>query len=262
MKPSNHLIGMGLERQHTVQNRERGYAMAALLVSLSVMSIMMSMALPVWSQAAKREREAELVFRGEQYARAIELYQRKFAGAFPSDFDTLVEQRFLRRLYEDPMSEDGEFQPILQAQANASQGGPTTTARPGETTGRGQAQGAGGGAGPGQTQGGGLTGGFGEIVQQQGSEGGGVQGGVVGVVSKSTDSSIMLYNGRGKYNEWAFIFMPSAAQVGGAPGQPGAGQPSDIQPGQGGAGATGGFGRPGGGQPSEPRSDGSGGRAR
>ena len=54
--------------------------MAALLVSLSVMGLMMSMALPVWSHAAKREREAELIFRGEQYARAIVLYQRRVAG--------------------------------------------------------------------------------------------------------------------------------------------------------------------------------------
>jgi len=45
--------------------------MAALLVGLSVMSIMLSMALPVWRTATQREREAELVFRGEQYAQAI-----------------------------------------------------------------------------------------------------------------------------------------------------------------------------------------------
>ena len=45
--------------------------MAALLVALAVMSLMLSMALPVWHHAAQREREAELIFRGEQYARAI-----------------------------------------------------------------------------------------------------------------------------------------------------------------------------------------------
>ena len=50
--------------------------MAALLVVLAVMSLMLSMALPVWHHAAQREREAELIFRGEQYARAIILYQR------------------------------------------------------------------------------------------------------------------------------------------------------------------------------------------
>jgi type II secretory pathway pseudopilin PulG len=202
-----HLIGMDLGQQQRVQMCERGYAMAALLVSLAVMSVMMSMALPVWSQAARRGREAELVFRGEQYARAVELYQRQFAGAFPPDFETLVEQRFLRRLYKDPMTEDGVFQPIYQVQAAAAQGAPATAARPGETT---------GGGGPaGVTTSVGLRGSFGELVQ---GPGGGAQGGVVGVVSKSTDASIMLYNGRSKYNEWAFIHMPSAIQPGAAPG--------------------------------------------
>ena len=233
----NHLIGMHLREQHSVQKCERGYAMAALLVSLSVMSIMMSMALPVWSQAAKREREAELVFRGEQYMRAVELYQRRFAGAFPPDFETLVEQRFLRRLYEDPMTDDGEFQPIFQTQAAGAQGAPATAARPGETT---------GGAGPaGVSPDTGLLGSFGEVVPGQAAQGGGVQGGVVGVVSKITDTSIMLYNGRSKYNEWAFLYMASATQPGAVPGaQPG--QPTPLpqmqfqRPGGSGVGGSGG----------------------
>ena len=83
--------------------------MAALLVVLGIMSLLLSMALPVWHHAARREREAELIFRGEQYARAIMLYQRQTPGAYPPDVDTLVEGRFLRRAYRDPMTADGEF---------------------------------------------------------------------------------------------------------------------------------------------------------
>ncbi len=41
--------------------------MVALLVALSVMAIMMGAALPAWHTLAQREKEAELVFRGEQY---------------------------------------------------------------------------------------------------------------------------------------------------------------------------------------------------
>src|SRR4029450_1654825 len=54
---------------------QRGYAMAALLVGMSVMAIIMSVAMPVWNTAARRERETELIFRGEQYARAVALFQ-------------------------------------------------------------------------------------------------------------------------------------------------------------------------------------------
>ncbi|MXY15634.1 MAG: type II secretion system protein [Acidobacteria bacterium] len=91
--------------------------MGALLVGLAAAGIFMSVALPVWSQAAQREREAELVFRGEQYTRAVALYQRTNPGAFPPDVETLIEERFLRREYRDPMVEHGEFRILHEADA-------------------------------------------------------------------------------------------------------------------------------------------------
>src|SRR5688572_7582043 len=146
---------------------DRGYAMAALIVAMSVMAIMMSIALPVWRTAAQREREAELIFRGEQYARAVELYQRKYAGAFPPSLDVLLNERMLRERYTDPMSEDGEFQLLYvgqdagQAGVVGRQGAPPPAAR-------------GGGVGGGGTPRGGAL------------AGPGVRGGIMGVTSKST----------------------------------------------------------------------------
>ncbi len=105
----NHITLMGLEGQHG----ERGYAMAALLVSLAVMSVLMGALLPAWRHQAQREKEAELVFRGEQYVRAIRLWEMKMGpGSRPPNFDILVQQKFLRKKYKDPMTEDGEFQPL------------------------------------------------------------------------------------------------------------------------------------------------------
>ena len=100
---------------------EAGYAMAALLVGLSVMAVVMTMAMPVWSTAAKRAREDELVFRGEQYARAIGLYQRKYANALPPSIDVLLNERFLRRKYLDPIT-GGEFQALTGAAGQATPG--------------------------------------------------------------------------------------------------------------------------------------------
>ena len=94
----------------------RGYAMAALLVAMSVMAVLMSALLPVWSHLATREKEEELIFRGKQYARAIGLFQRKFANTAPPTIDLLVEQRFLRKKYKDPITND-DFQPIYANQA-------------------------------------------------------------------------------------------------------------------------------------------------
>ena len=177
-----------------------GYAMAALLGSLVVMGVLMSMLLPVWSQAAQREREAELAFRGEQYARAIELYQRRFAGAFPPDVDSLVEQRFLRRLYKDPMMEDGEFQILYQAQGADVVSVPATAPRPGQVIGQPTRVGR-----PPNGQ----------------STTSGPRGGVIGVVSKSTERSLRIYNGGSTYSEWLFVHLPSTTQLGGPVGRAG-----------------------------------------
>ena len=79
--------------------------MVALLVAMSIMSVMLTVAMPVWHQMAQREKEAELIFRGQQYARAIGMFQRRAGpGALPPTLDVLVEQRFLRSKYKDPIT--------------------------------------------------------------------------------------------------------------------------------------------------------------
>ena len=80
--------------------------MAALLVAMSIMAIMMTVVMPVWKQTAQREKEEELVFRGKQYVHAIGLFQRKFANAYPPNIDVLVDQRFLRKKFKDPITND------------------------------------------------------------------------------------------------------------------------------------------------------------
>ena len=185
----------------------RGYAMAALLVGLAVMAIMLSVALPVWQTAVKREREAELVFRGEQYAQAIALFQRRFAGTFPPSIDVLVKQKFLRRAYKDPMT-GNDFQLVYVGAATPTPGMPPGAGAPGT------ARGARGGqptAAP-----------FGRGTPAAAPFG---RGGIMGVVSTSTDASLRLYNGRGRYNEWVFVATQATTQAG-APGTPGTQTPA------------------------------------
>jgi len=94
---------------------DRGFIMVAMLVAIAVAAVWMSAALPSWRQQAIREKEAELVFRGEQYARAIFLYrQRNNAG--PQTIDQLVDGRFLRKKYLDPIT-GKDFVPLGTAGA-------------------------------------------------------------------------------------------------------------------------------------------------
>ena len=218
------------------RSADGGYAMAALLVALSVMAIALSVAIPVWQTAVRREREAELVFRGEQYARAVALFQRKYGGAFPPNVDILLKERLLRRQYKDPMTADGEFQLLYAGQ-------PT-----GQPTG-GQAGQTSEGARGGQTAQSGRTTGAGPVTggRTGGSISGG-QGGILGVASKSEADSIRLYNGRGQYNEWTFVAIQVTTQAG-------AGADSSGQPGRtGGPTPRSGVGLPGMGLPGPPGS--------
>ena len=195
--------------------------MAALLVALAVMAVLASAAMPPWKQMAQREKEAELIFRGQQYARAIGLFQRRSGpGVNPPNLDVLVQQRFLRKKYKDPITGD-DFDLISPATAMAvptaptpgtqTRGAPTGTTAP--TTTRGGLSQPLSTPGRGPQPGGGAAVGF----------GGTVAGGIVGVQSKSKAESIRIYNGRTHYNEWQFVYIPQTGP--GGRGQPGMPQP-------------------------------------
>ena len=207
---------------------DSGYAMAVLLVGIAMMGIMLSVAMPVWNQMIKREKEEELIFRGNQYARAVGLYQRKIGGAFPPSLDVLVQQKFLRKKYKDPMVEGGEFQLVPAGTLQAGQVGSSfSTTGSGST---GQSQSRTGTQGTAQ----------GRSATQFGTQT--VVTAIAGVVSKSTEKSIKLYNGKDHYNEWLFLYSAPAGRGGGVPtpgGQGGRGRGGQQGPGPGGRGPGG-----------------------
>jgi len=184
--------------------------MVALLVALSVMAVLISAALPVFQTAARRERETELVFRGQQYARAVGLFQRKNANALPPDLDVLLDQKYLRKKYKDPIT-GGEFQLLGPGSPELAE---VLNSAPQQTSQQG-ARGRGGSVVAQPTQQGQQGRGF----QSSAFAAGQAPGGIIGVVSKSQQTSLRIYNGRDKYSEW--VFLPT--QMSTAAGAPGAG---------------------------------------
>jgi hypothetical protein len=65
----------------------------------------------------RRQKELEMIWRGQQYTRGIKLYYRKL-GHFPTNLDDLTKPktgsvRFMREAYKDPMNkEDGTWRLI------------------------------------------------------------------------------------------------------------------------------------------------------
>jgi hypothetical protein len=171
--------------------------MAALLVAIGLMSVFMSAALPAWRHAAKREKEAELLWRGRQYDRAIQLFRRRHGAAGPPNVDALLEGRFLRKKYLDPIT-GGEFElrPVTamgtvpdeqtddQQPGSMRRGSRRRTRRPTPTK-------------PQRAEG--------QLIG--------------GVRSTSKERSIMVLNGRTRYSEWDFAYVPYQDRFGQPAGQ-------------------------------------------
>ena len=182
-----------------------------------------------------------MVWRGEQYQRAIGMYFIKF-GRYPTKVDDLVKQtngiRFLRQAYTDPMNkEDGSWRfiyvgpngqligslrstsllqgvvaaPTMPGATPVGSGAQTPPPPGANTT---SAPGA-----PGQT---GLqaTGGLAPnplASQPQPFQGAVIGGNIIGVGSKIKESSLRVYQGGDTYEKWEFIWNPM--QQAAIPGQ-------------------------------------------
>src|ERR1700722_14640501 len=66
-----------------------GFAIIVLMIAVSVILIGLLAALPSVYQQAKRDREEELIFRGNQYARAVYLFQKQF-NRYPNSVKELL----------------------------------------------------------------------------------------------------------------------------------------------------------------------------
>jgi type II secretory pathway pseudopilin PulG len=248
---------------------DEGYILVALLIGMAIAAVWMGALLPAWRQQIIRERETELVFRGEQYARAILLYSQKMNGALPSSMDDLISQHVLRHKWNDPITDD-DFLPKVGCAGAVLPGG--AGVGPGGAPGRGATPGAGTGAGrsgtpavpgPTTTPGRGVTPGAPNApaqpgrgtapgAQAPGGFGQPQQGGICGVQSKSKDTSIRIYQGQQEYDLWPFDINTARVQfaanvqklgggVGAAVGLPGTqgGQTGGPGAGRGGPGGRG-----------------------
>ena len=102
-----------------MNRKEKGYTLLILLFAVSIVSIGLIVAVPVWHTQIQREKEEELIFRGNQYVEAVRLDQLKKPGTFPETLEELIEEKCLRRLYKDPMTSHGEWNIILPYQRGA-----------------------------------------------------------------------------------------------------------------------------------------------
>lgn len=150
---------------------ESGYTLISLIGMIAVSAIFMTALAQTWYYRVTLDREQELIFRGESYKFAIELYQKKYSKP-PTKLSELTKYHFIRKLYTDPVMDDIDFELILQDGGGKK--------RESELS-KSQRQ------------------------SLRGEAPGGSSLGIIGVVSLSDATALRPYNEKEKYNEWEFV---------------------------------------------------------
>ena len=99
----------------TGKHSQDGSVFMGMLVTVAVVAVMLMEVGTLWSSVLQRERELELLARGNEIRRAIGLYYRE-GNSFPKTLEDLVldrrqptVKRYLRRVYDDPLTGSSEW---------------------------------------------------------------------------------------------------------------------------------------------------------
>ena len=174
-----------------------GFVLFGVLVGVNLVGIGLLVANTLWSRVLQREREAELLFRGEAVVRAIERFSETRPGTLPESLEQLVEEKYLRRAWLDPFT--GRPFRLLRQEGGASPGGTGPGARPlpppnpaeGDPTLLMER--------PGLTEA--LPT---EAREEDPSEAAATPSGIIGVASESDLLSFRVYQGARRYSDWRF----------------------------------------------------------
>jgi type II secretory pathway pseudopilin PulG len=183
-------------KKRMTASSERGHLLITLVIAIAVSMILLTVATRAWTSVIQRDKEEELIFRGQEYGRALVKF-KKAMGRLPVDLKELVErgprnERFIRKLYTDPMTPDGKWNLLYLSPDGRTLINPHL-APPALEEGL---TGFGGGRGRRSRN------------QSRGSQRmpvgkiAGLQ--IAGIVSKSEEKAFKIYRQKEYYNEWEF----------------------------------------------------------
>jgi type II secretory pathway pseudopilin PulG len=104
-----------LRTPHSLLRTSRGFAYVALIVAIVIIGLSLGAAGKYWSYEILRDKEEELLFRGDQYRIAIERYYFALPGRpqYPASVENLLNdartpagKRHLRQQFKDPITDE------------------------------------------------------------------------------------------------------------------------------------------------------------
>ena len=142
-----------------------------LMFAVFIITLGLLVAVPVWQTELQREKEEELIFRGNQYVEAVRIYVQKNPGRYPASLKELLDKKCIRKLYKDPLGPGGQWNVILASgKPAAGQAGQEVLVAPERV--------------------------LPAIKNPQ----------VLGVVSSSTNRTVKIYNDQDTHDKWLFFF--------------------------------------------------------
>ncbi len=103
--------------------KHAGFTYIHALLLIAILGAVLAATGQVWSRARQREKETELIWIGNQFTQAIGLYYQRSPGTvkrYPEKLEDLLEdkrylsrQRYLRRIYRDPMTGSYDWGVVL-----------------------------------------------------------------------------------------------------------------------------------------------------
>jgi type II secretory pathway pseudopilin PulG len=112
--------GMALQKKHL---QEKGFTYLWVIFFVATTGLALAGASQLWRTEARREKEKELMFVGEQFRRAIGSYYESSPGTkrYPDSLEKLLSddrfptvKRHLRKVFMDPMTGEAEWGLIRQ----------------------------------------------------------------------------------------------------------------------------------------------------
>ena len=211
-EPSASLSEANSSRPSTRRRRDQGFALLILLMLATVMLIALTAALPSVYTQGRREKEEELIFRGNEYARAIAMFRRQFQR-FPTNVKELLQtngMRFLRHEYKDPMTKNGKWR-FIHADASGAPIDSRTIARPKPPKPLGGDESKTGSDQSSAEEEKSKSSFFGDGKELKGAF-------IIGVASRSNKNSIRVYNNKTRYSDWEFLGIEAGGGRGAIPG--------------------------------------------
>jgi len=91
---------------------QRGFTLIEMLIVITIIGILASIAVPQYSRSVLASREAVLKEDLYRLRQAIDQY-RADKGVYPPSLDTLVEEGYVRRIEPDPFTQASDWQTVL-----------------------------------------------------------------------------------------------------------------------------------------------------